>query len=479
MDGGALTTERNGSARSERTPPVGRGLSYILPMGDHRGATTILHVGGRPVALQIGGYAFEIMGAGEALRYQRDKRSVVFGTHASADIVIADPHVSRLHARVDVEDQDYVLRDLGSTNGTRVHGVRIREACLDDGAVFQLGSTQIRFRVVGQPFEIALAKEETFEGLIGRSIAMRELFAICERCAPSDAAVIIQGETGTGKELVARAIHVRSRRRDKPLVVLDCAAIPPQLIESELFGHERGAFTGATSTRIGVFERADGGTVFLDELGELAPELQPKLLRCLETGEFTRVGGDRPIRVDVRAIAATNRDLQRMIAENRFRADLYYRLAVIRIVVPALRERRDDIPLLAAHFARNAIGDVERPSIPPDVLEALFGELARHDWPGNVRELRNVVERAVILADPSLLRAPEPESAAGEMQRSIELAVRRRHPLRAARAEWEREYLGQLLRATDGDLDEASRVAEVHRKSLERLIRRHKLREGH
>ena len=400
-------------------------------------ATTILHVGARPIAIRIRGFAFDVMGAEGVARtsYQPDKRSVVFGTHPSADVVIQDPAVSRMHARVEVEDQDYVLRDLGSTNGTRLGGVRIREACLDDGIVFTLGETRVRFRVLEQPFEIPLANEESFEGLVGRSVAMRELFALCDRIAPTDAPVIIQGETGTGKDLVARAIHQRSLRMTKPLVILDCASIPASLIESELFGHERGAFTGAVATRAGVFERADGGTVFFDELGELAPELQPKLLRCLETGDVTRVGGDKTIRVDVRLIAATNRDLQRMIAENRFRADLYYRLAVIRLTVPPLRERREDIPLLATHFAKHALGDAPSP-ISPETLEALFGDLTRYEWPGNVRELRNVVERAAILADPDIIRSLDAEHATTEMQRSIELAVHKRHTLRAARAEW-------------------------------------------
>jgi transcriptional regulator with GAF, ATPase, and Fis domain len=260
--------------------------------------------------------------------------------------------------------------------------------------------------------------------------------------------------------------------------VLDCSAIPPSLVESELFGHERGAFTGAVATRPGVFERADSGTVFLDELGELPIELQPKLLRCLESGELTRVGGDRTLRVDIRVIAATNRDLPRMVTENRFRADLYYRLAVIRVTVPALRDRRDDIPLLAAHFAAAALGNRARPPLPPQTLEALFGELTRHDWPGNVRELRNAVERAVILADPKIIHAGVIDQAAIELQRAIEKAMHKQGTLRAARAEREREYLTNLLRATEGNLDEAARIAQVHRKSLERLIRRHKLRDA-
>src|SRR5689334_24314046 len=317
-------------------------------------ATTVMRIADRAVAIQIRGFALELPG-GRTVR--GDKRSLLLGTHPSADVVLDDPMVSRLHARLDVEDEDYVLRDLGSTNGTRVGATRIREACLEDGSVLELGGTRISFRLLDEPFEIRLADSDRFEGLIGRSVAMRELFAICDRVAPTEVPVIIQGETGTGKDLVARAIHERSLRRGKPFVILDCAAIPPGLIESELFGHEKGAFTGATSARAGVFERADGGTVFLDELGELPLELQPKLLRCLESGEVTRVGGEQPVRVDFRVIAATHRDLPRSITENRFRADLYYRLAVIRIAVPPLRDRREDIPLLAAHFARQVLGD--------------------------------------------------------------------------------------------------------------------------
>jgi DNA-binding NtrC family response regulator len=438
-------------------------------------ATTVMRIAERVVAIQIRGFLLELPGRPPV---RGDKRSLLLGTHPSADVVLDDPMVSRLHARIDVEERDYVLRDLGSTNGTRVGTTRIREACLEDGSVIELGATRLTFRLSDEPFEIRLAHEDRFEGLLGRSVAMRELFAICDKVAPTEAPVILQGETGTGKDLVARALHARSLRRDRPFVVLDCAAIPPGLIESELFGHEKGAFTGAIAARAGVFERADGGTVFLDELGELPLELQPKLLRCLESGEVMRVGGERPIRVDFRVIAATHRDLPRSITENRFRADLYYRLAVIRLAVPPLRDRREDIPLLAAHFARAVLGDAARPALPADTLDALFGELTRHDWPGNVRELRNVVERAIILADPKLLGAPALEVAAGELHRSIEKAVHKQHSMRAARAEHEREYLTQLLAHTEGDLDAAAAIAQIHRKSLERLIRRLKLRGG-
>jgi len=307
--------------------------------------------------------------------------------------------------------------------------------------------------------------------------AMKQVMTTVKRLAQSTIAVLIHGETGTGKEVIATAIHDASPRKKKPLRTINCAAIPETLIESVLFGHEHGAFTGAEKQARGIFEQADGGTVLLDEIGELTPSAQAALLRVLETKKVTRVGGEKEIDVDVRVIAATHRDLRADVNTKRFRADLYYRLAVIRVTVPPLRERRDDIPLLASHFAQEALGNRARPPLPPQTLEALFGELTRHDWPGNVRELRNVVERAAILADPKLIHAGVLDVATSELQRSIEQAVHKQVSLRAVRAECEREYLTDLLRATDGDLDEAARIAQIHRKSLERLIRRHKLRE--
>jgi two-component system response regulator GlrR len=438
-------------------------------------ATRVLRLSQRAVAIEVRGFSLEVIAGPDSGKVlQAKQRSVLVGTHPSADVVLSDPHVSRLHARLDVEDDEYVLRDLGSTNGTRVGEVKIREACLDDGALLGVGTTRLRFRLSGEPFEIPLADEEAFEGLIGRSVGMRELFQMCARVAPSDATVLIEGETGSGKELVAEAIHRRSRRKDRPFVVFDCGAAPATLIESELFGHERGAFTGAVAARAGVFERADGGTLFLDELGELAPELQPKLLRALEAGEIQRVGGEKVKKVDVRVIAATHRDLSRLIAEGRFRADLFYRLAVIRLRVPALRERREDIPLLAASFARAALGDTA--PLPTQVLEVVFEKYRNHAWPGNVRELRNAVERAVVLADPQLVGAADALSAAQALSRSVEGTLGKRLSLRDARDQHDREYLVEILRAAEGDITAAATIAEVHPKSLERLIRKYRLK---
>jgi DNA-binding NtrC family response regulator len=422
-----------------------------------------------PLTVQIRGYELEVIGGPDAGKQLRPgKRSIVLGTDATADLVLTDPYVSRLHARIEVDARGHVLRDLGSRNGTHVSGVHLREGRLGDGATFTLGSTcVVRFRLIEQPFSIPVPREDRFEGLIGRSLAMKELFAVCDRVAPTDAPVLLLGETGTGKELVARAVHARSRRRDRPFVVIDCAALSPTLVESELFGHEKGAFTSAVNAHAGAFERADGGTVFLDELGELPADLQPKLLRCLETGEVRRLGGEKTITVDVRVVAATNRDLAEMVAENRFRSDLYYRLAVVQVTVPALRDRREDIAALARHFADETSERGKRSTADDLALDRVLADLADHSWPGNVRELRNLVERALILSDGELLASgtPKPLGAA------VAEAVQRPQTLREARAAADRAYLDAVLRQTDGDLDRAAAIAGIHRKSLERLLR--------
>ena len=431
-----------------------------------RGLATLLHAKTMEVSVQIRGFSIDVVEGPDAGRSFRPRsRHVVIGTEQSIDVSLADPYVSRLHARIDVETTGYVLRDLGSRNGTRVADVWVREVWLGDDVTFMVGSTKLRFRLLDEPFQLALSRPDSFEDLLGRSAAMKEVFAVADRVAPSDAPVLLVGETGTGKELVARAIHVRSRRKERPFVVVDCATLSPTLVESELFGHERGAFTNAVAAHAGVFERADGGTVFLDELGELPPDLQPKLLRCLETGEVRRLGGTRTINVDVRVIAATHRDLATMITDNRFRADLYYRLAVVQITIPPLRERREDVPLLAKHFADAARGTMERAD---DIdVDQVLGELKDYSWPGNVRELRNLVERAVILSDQGLIRSGTPKPLG---QALVEVAGRAA-TLREARAAADRAYIEDVLRRANGDLDRAAQIADVHRKTLERMLR--------
>ncbi|MFO7156511.1 MAG: sigma 54-interacting transcriptional regulator [Pseudomonadota bacterium] len=311
----------------------------------------------------------------------------VVGTEPTCSIVLDDPYASGRHCRISCEGGRVLLVDLGSTNGTWVNGVRVGQAELSAGAWVRVGQSDL---VLEREKDDQLS---SFEGILSRSPAMREIFQRIERIAPSVAPVAIFGETGTGKELVARAIHRRSDRAKGPFIPVNCAAISRELVESELFGHEKGAFTGAVAARKGAFEEASGGTLFLDEIGELPLELQAKFLRTLESGEIRRVGSSRPFRVDVRVVAATHRDLRAMVRQGSFREDLYYRLTVIRIDLPPLRARKEDIALLAEHLLGLYAPKGPLPSFTNDALV----RLTSHDWPGNVRELRNVLARALLL----------------------------------------------------------------------------------
>ncbi len=383
-----------------------------------------------------------------------------------------------------------MLRDLSSTNGTELDGTPVMEAYLPPSSRIRLGDTEILFEPKKKWERIETLPDIHFGELFGASEAMRSVFAMLAKVARTDLSAILVGETGTGKELAARALHENSARADKPFIVVDCGAISPTLIESELFGHERGAFTGADRQRAGAFEEADGGTIFLDEIGEMPIDLQPKLLRALERREVKRLGATRLLEVDVRVIAATHRDLAAMIEKGDFRQDLYYRLAEVVIPLPPLRERREDIPVLVRRFLENEaeeavipVGDVE-----PSALDALKSRA----WPGNVRELRNVLRRAVALASGGTIRprdlldlssegAPRSQSSwpppAGE---SDPVAVGEELPIKEARERWvepmEREYLMRLVKRCGGDLDRAAQQAGVHRKSLERLLRQHGLK---
>jgi DNA-binding NtrC family response regulator len=322
------------------------------------------------------------------------------GTAVDNNLVLTDPRVSRNHLEIESEEGGYRVRDLGSTNGTYYRGARVGEVLVEQGAEIRVGSTVLRVERSRDHAEV-ITDEQRFGSLVGVSKAMQQVFGLLEAVAPTEATALILGETGTGKELVAEELHRNSQRRDGPFSVVDCGALPASLIESELFGHLTGAFTGAIRDREGVFERTPGGTVFLDEISELPLELQTRLLRVLDKRTVTRLGSDRPTDVDVRLVAATNRNLAREVKEGRFRQDLYYRLAVVRIVVPALRERREDIPLLARFFLWKAGCDDPSRVLTPEVER----DLADRSWSGNVRELRNVMERLMVLTDSSdLLR---------------------------------------------------------------------------
>jgi len=377
-------------------------------------------------------------------------------------LVLTDPTVSRLQCEIQVRPDRVRIVDAGSTNGTMVNGVLVRDADLFAGAVVHMGATQLRIELSDDVTYLPLSDRDRFGDLIGGSTEMRRVYAVLERVAPTDATVLIQGETGTGKELVARAIHQASARSKGPFVAFDCGSVAPNLIESEVFGHVRGAFSGAVADRPGVFEEAHGGTLFFDEVGELPASLQPKLLRILETREARRVGGGPVRRVDVRVLAATNRPLANAVNTAEFREDLYYRLAVVEVELPPLRIRRDDIPALAQHFYERFAGAGR--VLPEELVPML---LAR-SWAGNVRELRNVIERSVLLgwsAQNAGRHETKPPPA-------IARAVSAELPLREARRLWTEAYLTEVLKRADGNVTRAAEHAGVNRRFLQRMLAR-------
>jgi two-component system response regulator GlrR len=393
--------------------------------------------------------------------------TIRIGKRDLADLVLSDPTVSSLHCEI-ANRGELILRDLGSKNGTFVGNVRVIEAVLPPNEPIRVGATVLQVRPLAENVVIPLRDDADFHGIVGTSPVMRALTARLERLAASDATVLVQGETGTGKELVAEALHHAGARRDKPLVVVDCGSLPASLIESELMGHERGAFTGAVATSVGAFERADGGTIFLDEIGELPLLMQPKLLRLLESRSVRRVGGQKSRDIDVRVISATNRDLAREVQAGRFREDLYFRLAVVRVEVPPLRQRIEDIPLLAAHLLRE-LGVDPREHLVPDTVAMLQA----YDWPGNVRELRNQLTRMTAMPDaalPTPLAAPPPPAS------PVDLSV----PLRVAKQrvvdELERAYIGALLDACGGRIVDVARRAGMDRMTIYRIIDKLKLK---
>jgi transcriptional regulator with PAS, ATPase and Fis domain len=336
---------------------------------------------------------------------------LLVGTGLGCDLRLNDTLVSRRHLEIRPEPEGVRVVDLGSLNGTLFGGARIRDILLRQDAVFTAGGTTLSVHLLGEPLDLPLSPRTRFGDAVAVSSAMRHVFALLERAARTDVTVLLEGESGTGKEVLALAVHQESARRDGPFVVIDCGAIAEGLLESELFGHERGAFTGAAGARAGAFEQADGGTVFLDEVGELPLEAQPKLLRALESRSFRRVGGAQTIKVNVRVVAATNRRLREAVRRREFREDLFYRLAVVHVTVPRLAERPDDVGPLAETFLRRATGDAEA-RVPAELTRLLLS----YPWPGNARELRNVVERFATFdrAEPSLLFGLDYTRAAAE-----------------------------------------------------------------
>ncbi len=397
---------------------------------------------------------------------------VVVGVSPECDLVLVDPRVSRRHCEVALTSRGVVLRDLGSKNGTLVGDVSIVEALLPIGRKATLGGSTLVVRVAGAPSILPLSTAARFGDALGGSIPMRALFARLERASAATETILLLGESGTGKELLARGIHDASPRRGGPFVVFDCGAVAPGLVEAELFGYLKGAFTGAAQARAGLLEEASSGTLFIDELGELPLELQPKLLRALEARQVRRLGATHYTAFDARVVAATHRDLQSRVRSGAFREDLYYRLAVVEAIVPPLRERKDDIPLLVERFLAAQSPPRTLGDLPPTALEMLKA----HHWPGNVRELRNTVARLTLFpdqGDEAIVRSAPRAGEAG-------LGELGRLPLREAREmvieQFERTYLAAKLREHGGNVARAAEAMGISRQLVYRLMERHGLR---
>ncbi len=393
------------------------------------------------------------------------------GSAQGVDLLVADRTVSRLHAELHVRAGGVWVRDLGSKNGTFIDGVLVEAGRVMPGGRVRLGSCELHVQPEPEAEPVELWPHRGFGPLVGVSTAMRELFARMATVSRSDVTILIQGETGSGKELVSRALHDGSARADGPFVVIDCAALAPSLLESELFGHAKGAFTGADRERKGAIEAANGGTLVLDEVGELPLAMQPRLLRVLEAHTVRRLGETDYRHVDVRVISSTHRDLARMVNAGTFREDLWFRLSVLPLVVPPLRERREDIPHLIAHF----LGQPQCPLSPAELQR-----LVERAWMGNVRELRNFVERlralgfdeAVALEMDEGSRTPAPPSPAPE-------SVTAERPYKEAREEWldrfERHYVRDLLERHGHNVAAAAQAAGLNRAYLYRLVSKHNL----
>jgi DNA-binding NtrC family response regulator len=404
-------------------------------------------------------------------------RPVLVGAGKDCDIILTDQQVSRRHAELQMVDGAVRVKDLGSTNGTWWQGTRVTEIVVPLGAVVRFGNTSARFLSAQVP-TVPPSARTRFGGLVGQSLVMRELFAVLELAAPTDVTVLLGGESGTGKELAARALHDHSARADGPFVVVDCSAIGESLIDSHLFGHVRGAFTGAERDRKGAFVEASGGTLFLDELGELPLAVQGKLLRALEARTVQPVGSDRTVKVDTRVVAATHRDLARQVEEKTFRFDLFYRLAVVHAVLPPLRDRPGDLPVLITHFYEGrgiAPGPIDGPNL---------AVLTSYAWPGNVRELRNVLERAWAMSGGGApfgkLRVwvesgAAPDGAVGEI---VDTSLAFKEAKERWLAAFERRYLAGVFGDHGGNISRAAVHAGLSRRHMRELLRKHELVAG-
>ena len=432
---------------------------------------TIERAGGSEVALIPDARVVVRSANGTSQEAELGLAPLVVGSGPECGLVLKDGGVSRRHLEVALTPEGLLVRDLGSKNGTFVEGggsLRVKEVLLPEGVELRLGDARLSLHLKEHVRRIPLHREASFGAAVGASVRMRALFALLDRAARSDETVLLLGESGTGKELLARAIHDRSPWKKGPFVVFDCGAVAPNLIEAELFGVTKGAFTGASRTTPGLFLEAEGGTLFLDEVGELSLELQPKLLRALESKQVRAVGGDAHRTAQVRVVAGTHRDLEKQMRERAFREDLYYRLAVVVGQVPALRERVEDIPLLVEHLLQRGTPPKKLGDLPQGTLPMLKA----HHWPGNVRELRNVVSRLMLFPELKAEALQRSVRAVGHVQVGELSAL----PLKEARSqvvlEFERAYLNQKLTEADGNVSRAAEAMGISRQMAHLMIAR-------
>jgi transcriptional regulator with GAF, ATPase, and Fis domain len=407
-----------------------------------------------------------------------DSGTFLVGTHQNTDLRLSDKGVSRYHLELQLRSDGLKVTDLDTTNGTFQGSTRIGSVILNGPARLKLGTnTEVEISPADVQVTIGGFESEKFGQAIGGSKSMKELFALLDRVSATEATVLLEGETGTGKELLAEAVHLRSPRRERPFVVVDCGALPRDLIGSELFGHVRGAFTGALNNKRGLIEEADGGTLFLDEVGELPLDLQPQLLRALEKREVRPIGEVRARKVNIRVIAATNKNLAEEVRNGKFREDLYFRLAVVRAQVPPLRKRKEDIPLLV----RNFLVDLKREDF--QLSSDVLAQLMAHDWPGNIRELRNIVERGLSLESGSLPlevagSVGELTGDAGDYSGGMHKDVLNK-PFKEAKGllveSFEREYLTHLLARHNGNISRAALEAGIDRNYIHRLVKKYNI----
>jgi DNA-binding NtrC family response regulator len=442
----------------------------------------------RETRAEVGGIRVSVVtGPDAGLRSAEALPRAIVGRANGADVVLGDAKVSAFHLELSATPSGVEVKDLQSRNGSYYQGARLDRGAVASGALLTIGDTTLRVEL-----ESGSEQEDPellrFGSLRGASASMFRLFGLLSRLARTELSVLIEGPTGVGKELAARGLHAESLHAEGPFVVLDCTAIPATLAESVLFGHEKGAFTGATEARPGVFEAAGAGTIFLDEVGELALELQAKLLRVLEQREVVRVGSVKPRAMAARVLCATWRDLRERVNTGHFREDLYYRLTQARVVIPPLRERPDDIPVLVEHFLGKLPSNVP---CAHGIDAPALAELMARDYPGNVRELRNVVERAAMTAESDTITPSDlafERLLSGETQRASVPPVPSVAPADASELvpfkdakrtlieDFERGYLSRLLERAGNNLSKASTLARIERHYLRDLLRKHGLR---